>query len=280
MPPGRARAARRSIFRTSAIALVVVVLAVVFYFANVPDIKSRGRLSFGRVRRGRGERRRNSDRKLHHALIYFLLLFNSAVLLFAIRHDRVVDYELPDRRHVLRGIASRIPHPAALDDARQGPVIGALRLAAAVAVLVLIDGLKHIASQHWSHPHFPAAILAQFFYVAAQAGIFSFFINCMTPNVRTGFCMVPAIPAAFDSGLKAIAVHLLSGVRCRIGFERLVRSERRRSAHQRRWGSALQSVGFVCFLAGACSARWLLKKFSAHKVLGTLSAFSTCWSAS
>ncbi len=32
----------------------------------------------------------------------------------------------------------------------------------------------------WSHPHFTMAVAAQFFYVAAQAGIFSFFINYMT----------------------------------------------------------------------------------------------------
>jgi FHS family L-fucose permease-like MFS transporter len=32
----------------------------------------------------------------------------------------------------------------------------------------------------WSHPHFVMAVAAQFFYVAAQAGIFSFFINYMT----------------------------------------------------------------------------------------------------
>ena len=32
-------------------------------------------------------------------------------------------------------------------------------------------------SNIWAHPHFSSATLAQFFYVAAQAGIFSFFIN-------------------------------------------------------------------------------------------------------
>jgi len=32
----------------------------------------------------------------------------------------------------------------------------------------------------WLHPHFSAATLAQFFYVAAQAGIFAYFINYMT----------------------------------------------------------------------------------------------------
>ena len=41
----------------------------------------------------------------------------------------------------------------------------------------------------WSHPHFVMAVAAQFLYVAAHAGIFSFFINYMTSEV-------PAIPAS------------------------------------------------------------------------------------
>jgi fucose permease len=42
----------------------------------------------------------------------------------------------------------------------------------------------------WTHPHFVMAIVAQFLYVAAQAGIFSFFINYMTSEV-------PPIPASW-----------------------------------------------------------------------------------
>src|ERR1017187_8097006 len=45
----------------------------------------------------------------------------------------------------------------------------------------------------WAHPHFSMAVAAQFFYVAAQAGLFSFFINYMTSEV-------PAIPASWNSG--------------------------------------------------------------------------------
>jgi FHS family L-fucose permease-like MFS transporter len=35
----------------------------------------------------------------------------------------------------------------------------------------------------WSHPHFTCAVIAQFLYVAAQAGIFSFFINYMIEEI-------------------------------------------------------------------------------------------------
>lgn len=132
----------------------------------------------------------------------------------------------------------------------------------------LDDATPGASRSIWTHPHFVMAVVAQFFYVAAQAGIFSFFINCMTPNVRTGFCMVPAIPEALDSGLKTIAGHLpswqllqnwLSG-----WFE--VKDGIRRISDQ--GGSALQSLGFVCFLVGRVFGSWLLRKHSAHKVLG------------
>ena len=45
----------------------------------------------------------------------------------------------------------------------------------------------------WSHAHFVMAVAAQFFYVAAQAGIFGFFINYMISQV-------PAIPASWNTG--------------------------------------------------------------------------------
>ena len=113
------------------------------------------------------------------------------------------------------------------------------------------------------------AVAAQFCYVAAQTGIFSFFINCMTPNARTGFCIVPPVPEALDSGLKTIASHLpawdplqnwLNGwFEIKEGVRRITDAG----------ASALQSIGFVCFLAGRVFGSWLLKKYSAHKVLGT-----------
>ena len=53
-------------------------------------------------------------------------------------------------------------------------------LASLVAAVVLIPITKKLSHHSiWSHPHFSGATLAQFFYVAAQAGIFSFVINYM-----------------------------------------------------------------------------------------------------
>jgi FHS family L-fucose permease-like MFS transporter len=43
--------------------------------------------------------------------------------------------------------------------------------------------LSHHHASIWRHAHFVGAVLAQFLYVAAQAGIFSFFINYMVSEV-------------------------------------------------------------------------------------------------
>ena len=254
------------------IALVVVALAVIFYFANVPDIKSEDDYQLDENGAAAAPST-DTDRQLNHVLIYFLLLLNSAVLIFACGMILWLILNTANVGPYCVGIASRIPHPAGLEMTPENALLMVVAAAGclclAVAAVVLMATTRKISHHStWSHPHFPAAILAQFFYVAAQAGIFSFFINCMTPNVRTGFCMVPAIPEAFDLGLKSIAAHLpqwgplqnwLSG-----WFE-LKEGVRRISDGG---GSALQSLGFVCFLVGRVFGSWLLKKHSAHKVLG------------
>src|SRR5208282_1708637 len=64
----------------------------------------------------------------------------------------------------------------------------------AIAAVALVPVVRHISHHSiWSHPHFSGATLAQFFYVAAQAGIFSFLINYMTSEV-------PALPESWTSG--------------------------------------------------------------------------------
>src|SRR5262245_6336691 len=56
----------------------------------------------------------------------------------------------------------------------------------------LDDATPGVSHSIWSHPHFALAVAAQFFYVAAQAGIFSFFINYVTAEV-------PPIPDSWNS---------------------------------------------------------------------------------
>jgi FHS family L-fucose permease-like MFS transporter len=82
----------------------------------------------------------------------------------------------------------------------------------------------------WLHPHFSAATLAQFFYVAAQAGIFAYFINYMTSQAPISINNADA--------------------------------------------STLASVAFACFLAGRFIGAGLLKRYSAHLVLGIFGLFN------
>jgi FHS family L-fucose permease-like MFS transporter len=109
----------------------------------------------------------------------------------------------------------------------------------------LDDSSPEVSHSIWSHPHFVLAVAAQFFYVAAQAGIFSFFINYMTAEV-------PPIPASWNAAWTS------GWFETKNGF----------LAISDQGAATLASLGFVCFLVGRFTGAMLLKKFSAHKVLG------------
>ncbi len=110
----------------------------------------------------------------------------------------------------------------------------------------LDDSTPGVSHSIWSHPHFVMAVVAQFVYVAAQSGIFSFFINYMTSEV-------PTIPSSWNTGMTAGWFEPN-----KLGL--LALSDK---------GAAyLASLGFFCFLAGRFSGAAILKKFPAHKVLG------------
>jgi FHS family L-fucose permease-like MFS transporter len=110
----------------------------------------------------------------------------------------------------------------------------------------LDDATRGVSHSIWSHPHFVMAVAAQFFYVAAQAGIFSFFINYMTAEV-------PAIPDSWNSAsMHGWFETSKNGV---LGISD-------------KGAATLASVGFFCFLAGRFTGAGLLKKSAAHKVLG------------
>ena len=101
-----------------------------------------------------------------------------------------------------------------------------------------------------SHPHFIMAVAAQFFYVAAQSGIFSFFINYMTSQL-------PAIPASWNTGMwQSWFETNKAGV----------------LALSNRGASNLASVGFVFFLVGRFTGAGLLRRFAAHRILGLYAA--------
>lgn len=109
------------------------------------------------------------------------------------------------------------------------------------------DSSPNTSHSIWSHPHFVMAVAAQFLYVAAQAGIFSFFINYMTSQT-------PPVPETWTSGF-------LKG-----WFE--AGKEGGALTLSDKGAANLASLGFFCFLAGRFSGAAILRKFSAHSVLG------------
>lgn len=105
---------------------------------------------------------------------------------------------------------------------------------------------KNSSRSMWSRPHFPMAVAAQFLYVAAQAGIFSFFINYMTSET-------PSIPESVRTLLPASL------------FEAKADSA---FAISDKGAATLASLGFILFLLGRFTGACILRKFQASKVLG------------
>ena len=123
----------------------------------------------------------------------------------------------------------------------------------------LDDSTAAVAHSIWAHPHFVFAVAAQFFYVAAQAGIFSFFINYMTSEV-------PAIPAAWNTGLQNFAAQAgpLSGWLA--GWFETTKAGVLGLSDK--GASNMTSIGLILFLVGRFTGAGLLRRFSAHKVVG------------
>ena len=119
------------------------------------------------------------------------------------------------------------------------------------------DAMPNVSHSIWARPHFIMAVVAQFLYVAAQAGIFSFFINYMTSQV-------PPIPDSWNAS--ASGSGWFSG-----WFETHTSGTLGLS---NKAASNLASLGFLCFLIGRFTGSAILKKFAAHTVLGLYSAIS------
>jgi MFS transporter, FHS family, L-fucose permease len=127
----------------------------------------------------------------------------------------------------------------------------------------LDDSTPGVSRSIWSHPHFVMAVVAQFLYVAAQAGIFSFFINYMTSQV-------PEIPAKLDAAIQqnpGFLQHWINSL-----------TEIRTTGaivFNNKGASNLVSVGLLLFLGGRFIGTALLRRFSAHRLLGIYGAINT-----
>jgi len=129
----------------------------------------------------------------------------------------------------------------------------------------LDDQAANASRSLWAHSHFVLAIAAQFFYVAAQAGIFSFFINYMTPQV-------PGIPESWNAALNRLADH--SRILERLLSDWFRKGESGTLVISNKGAANLASVAFILFLGGRFIGAAILRRASAHKLLAVFGAIN------
>ena len=108
--------------------------------------------------------------------------------------------------------------------------------------------VKGIKRSIWSHPHFSGAVAAQFLYVAAQAGIFSFFINYMIEEI-------PSISQTIAGSW--------------FFNNRTVLRNGNYFVNEKGATFLLGTIGFPLFLLGRATGAAILKKIKSYRVLGT-----------
>jgi MFS transporter, FHS family, L-fucose permease len=156
---GRSTGAQTLWIPYASVGLLVLVLALVFWRVDLPDIKMKDDYHMDDAGGDAPGRREMSGAA---TLLLWLNLVVLAVSFGMISTAISTAFE-PDETHALRFFL----------------------WSSGIAFLVFagLVGLRSGRFDHhsiWTHPHFSAATLAQFFYVAAQSGIFAYFINYMT----------------------------------------------------------------------------------------------------
>ena len=213
-------------------AIVVLVLAVLFYFAYVPDIKTDDAYQTD-ADQVADESAGHAGKEYNRIAIFLLMLLNVSVLGFATY--MILGLILPACNVSPETVKQVVPLVAIV------PVV--------LAGLLLIPVAKKITHHNiWAHPHFSSATLCQFFYVAAQAGIFSFLINYVIAEM-------PAISKSMADGwlIQGNAVARDGGL--------FVNEQ---------GATRLQGlVAFVLFCLGRFIGSAIINKTPAHRVLGT-----------
>jgi FHS family L-fucose permease-like MFS transporter len=216
---------------------VVLVLAIIFSLSKLPDIKSEDEFHLD----DKGPA--GNAPVAHRGVAFALLWLNIVVLSVAVGMIFSAIVAIPSV-----GESLHLTETTALFYA-SGTLL-------AIGTIFFFGGASRITNHSiWTHPHFSGASLTQFFYVAAQCGIFAYFINYMTTQI-------PGVPDSWKTWHAGyfgewFEVHSngLMGL-------------------SDKGASNLASVGFGFFLAGRFIGAGLLKKFPAHKVLATFACLS------
>ena len=180
------------------VAVAVLILAVMFFFAPVPDVKGEDDYNIEDKDGDAPKAGALEVRKVNRGLSYCLLLGNIVALFSVFGMIAWLALGSLGVGSHLVSFASALPHPASMAITSETALFMTLILAAGVAFIVaalwLIGFTKRLTHHSiWSHEHFSGATLAQFLYVAAQCGIFSFFINYVTSEP-------PSLPSSWMKG--------------------------------------------------------------------------------
>jgi len=213
------------------IAIVVLILAVVFFFANVPDIKTED--AYHTEDDDSAAQAASGAKVYNRVLMFFLMFLNVCVLAFA--------------TYMILNLILPACNVSPENTARLVPILVGVPLL--IAGLMLVPVAKKITFHNiWAHPHFSSATLTQFLYVAAQAGIFSFFINYI----------ISEMPAVSKSAMDGWLINGNAVLRDGAWY-----------VNERGATRLLGYVGFVLFCAGRFVGAAVINKMPAHRVLGT-----------
>jgi fucose permease len=195
---GRSTGAETLWIPYAGVGVVVLILALVFFFAPVPDVKAEDDYQIEEGDKNNSRPPAPVARQINRGLSFLLLLGNLAAL-FAVFGMILwlVLGGLGIGPHLV-GFVSALPLPASFTITADTALLMTLVAAGCVALVIagvwLLGLTKRLSHQSiWAHEHFSGATLAQFLYVAAQSGIFAFLINYMTSEP-------PSLPSSWLKG--------------------------------------------------------------------------------
>jgi MFS transporter, FHS family, L-fucose permease len=231
----------------AAVAAIVTFLAIIFFFAKVPDVKAEDDYHLDDK-----EAEPVAERQLNRPFMYFLMWLNSTVLVCV---AGMILWLILSACGMIGGTLDKVIYGTA----------GILVIASALTLIPITKKMTHHSI--WSHTHFSGAVFVQFLYVAAQAGIFSFFINTMTPDKVTGVTIVPPIPPAWDTAMTKLS-EMVGGGFFHTWLQGWFAAGSNGLLHITDKGAAnMEAFGFVCFILGRFTGTAFVKAFTAHGVL-------------
>ncbi len=215
-------------------AIVVLVLAILFFFAYVPDIQADDAYPTD-DNLPTNEASGHAGKVYNRSAIFLLMVLNVGVLSFATY--MILNLILPACGVGADAIKLAVP-------------IVAIAPALVAAALLLPVSRNITLHNIWAHPHFSSATLCQFFYVAAQAGIFSFFINYI----------IAEMPSISKAAVDGWLIHGNAVLRDGAYF-----------VNEKGATRMLGCIAFVLFCLGRFVGSAVINKAPAHKVLGSYS---------